>query len=187
MENFEDCQFPLLHEAAGGTVDLGRTTLKNEVKRRLASPWNHTVKIILKRAIKKMGKVGVFFALVPATKTTEKILESELILAAGDWVRIKPLEEIQATLDRWKEVNGCAFLHDMSKYCGTEQQVLKPVTRFLDERDYKVKKVKNMVILKGILCEGTQVFGGCDRGCHLFWRTEWLEKIDPPRGSGGGL
>ncbi len=64
--------------------------------------------------------------------------------------------------------------------CGTTQRVLQPMERFLDERDYKVKKVKGLVLLAGVICRGTPVFGRCDRCCHLFWRQEWLEKIESP-------
>lgn len=43
---------------------------------------------------------------------------------------------------------------------------------FLDERDYKVKKVKGIVLLEGVIYQGTPVFGRCDRSCFLFWREE---------------
>ena len=93
-------------------------------------------------------------------------------------MQVRSREEIEATLDRWKELKGCAFLEYMWPYCGTTQRVLQTMERFLDERDYKVKKVKGLVLLEGVICHGTPVFGRCDRGCHLFWREEWLEKID---------
>jgi hypothetical protein len=101
-------------------------------------------------------------------------------LQAGDRVRVRSLEEIQATLNPWKELKGCAFLPYMVDYCETTQRVLQPVNRFLDERDYKVKKARGVVLLEGVICSGTPVFGRCDRGCHLFWREEWLVKIDSP-------
>jgi len=41
-----------------------------------------------------------------------------------------------------------------------------------------VKKVKGVVLLDGVICRGTPAFGRCDRCCHLFWREEWLEKIE---------
>jgi hypothetical protein len=28
------------------------------------------------------------------------------------------------------------------------------------------------------MCKGTAEFGTCDRSCFVFWREEWLEKID---------
>jgi hypothetical protein len=52
------------------------------------------------------------------------------------------------------------------------------VEKFLDERDYLMKKCKGMVTLDGVLCEGTIDFGACDRGCFFFWREEWLEKLE---------
>jgi hypothetical protein len=98
-------------------------------------------------------------------------------LSAGDWVRVRSWEEIQPMLDPFKETRGCAFLEDMRKYCGTKQRVFKSMERFLDERDYKVKKVRGVILLENVICGGTPAFGRCDRSCFLFWREEWLEKI----------
>ena len=101
-------------------------------------------------------------------------------LIPGDRVRVRSLEEIQGTLNSFKELKGCAFLEGMQQYCGSEQRVLKVMERFLDERDYQVKKAKGIVLLEGVYCQGTPVFGRCDRSCLLFWREEWLEKIEEP-------
>jgi len=98
-------------------------------------------------------------------------------LKAGDLVRVRSRQEIEATLDNWKELKSCAFLEYMWRYCDTTQRVLQPMERYLDERDYRVKKCNGIVILEGVICHGTLVPGGCDRCCHLFWREEWLEKI----------
>ena len=108
--------------------------------------------------------------------TTSPNLQVHLL--AGELVRVRAREEIEAMLDPFKEQKGCAFLEYMWQYCGTTQRVLQPVERFLDERDYKVKKTKGVVLLEGVLCHGTPVFGRCDRACHLFWREEWLERMD---------
>jgi hypothetical protein len=99
-------------------------------------------------------------------------------LQAGDRVRVKSSEEIQATLNRWNQLKGTSFTEEMWPFCGTTQQVMKRVNRFLDERDYRMKKCKGMVSLAGIMCEGTIDYGLCDRSCYFFWREEWLEKID---------
>jgi hypothetical protein len=64
----------------------------------------------------------------------------------------------------------------MYQYCGTQQRVRKSMQRFLDERDYKVKKVRGVILLENVICNGTAAFGACDRCCFLFWREEWLEK-----------
>jgi hypothetical protein len=98
-------------------------------------------------------------------------------LQAGDRVRVKSREEIQATLDSWNRLKGCDIMEEMWPYCGTTQRVLKRVERFLDERDYRVKRCKGIVLLEGLICEGTVDYGPCDRSCYYFWREEWLEKI----------
>jgi hypothetical protein len=146
-----------------------------EVKRTLAMPWNRLVKPTWKKLYRQLQ----------ARRMTRKPTAGGLAstspkmehLKTGDVVRVRSLEEIQATLDRWQELRGCAFLEYMGTYCGTTQRVMQPMERFLDERDYKVKKVKGVVILENVICRGTPVFGRCDRCCHLFWREEWLEKI----------
>jgi hypothetical protein len=98
-------------------------------------------------------------------------------LNAGDLVRVRSQEEILATLDRWRSLKGCGFLKEMAGYCGTTQKVLKRVERFIDERDYRLKKASGIVLLEGVLCSGTGTTGRCDRACFFFWREEWLEKL----------
>jgi hypothetical protein len=109
--------------------------------------------------------------------TTQKIRASQR-LEAGDLVRVRLKDEILSTLDRWQALKGCGFLEEMTEYCGTTQRVLKRVERFIDERDYRVKKARGIVLLEGVICSGTATTGRCDRACFFFWREEWLEKLD---------
>ena len=92
-------------------------------------------------------------------------------------VRVRPLEEIEATLDQSRQLKGCAFMPEMAEYCGTTQRVLKPVKRFVDERDFRVKRTSGLVLLDGIVCHGRSEFSSCDRTCSYMWREEWLEKV----------
>jgi hypothetical protein len=104
-------------------------------------------------------------------------------LKDGDLVRVRSLEEIQSTLNPWGILKGCMFMSlEMSPYCGTTQRVFKVLERFVDERDYHVKKSHGVVLLEGLYCEGTSDYGRCDRSCFYFWREEWLEKIDEEDG-----
>jgi hypothetical protein len=96
---------------------------------------------------------------------------------AGDRVRIKSKDEISATLNAWNEYKGCSFIDDMGTYCGTTQTVFKKVRNFVDERDYRMKRVKGLYLLENVYCQGTRVLGSCDRSCFFFWREEWLEKF----------
>jgi len=99
-------------------------------------------------------------------------------LKAGDLVRVRSYEEIQVTLNHWRQLKGLTFMPEMEVYCGTQQVVLKHMRRFVDERDLQVKKSSGIILLQGVMCQGTADFGSCDRCCFHFWREEWLEKID---------
>jgi hypothetical protein len=97
---------------------------------------------------------------------------------SGDRVRVRSQEEIEALINRWKETKGCGFMDGMWEYCDTTQVVKKLILRFVDERTLEIKKTRGIVILENVYCNGTLIFGECDRSCYFFWREEWLEKID---------
>jgi hypothetical protein len=140
------------------------------IKRALAMPWNYYVK----RGLKTVYHMTIETNANEPTKS----LPNVSVLQAGDLVRVRSWEQIQRSLNPFKELKGCAFLPEMKQYCGSTQRVLQVMERFLDERDYKMKKVRGVVLLENTICRGTPVFGRCDRCCHLFWREEWLEKVE---------
>jgi len=177
MQGSSNCQIPCLLKITEGTIYFENLSLNLQIKRLFAKPWNYQIKRYLKRIEKARSghqtprKVRI---------SQQAISKTDSRLTTNDWVRVRSKQEIQTTLDSWNELRGCAFLANMWQYCGSTQQVLVSMKRFLDERDYKVKKCNGIILLKGVMCEGTPVFGGCDRRCHFFWREEWLEKISPP-------
>lgn len=175
MTRLEGCQLPNLPGIAEGYVKVGPQPLKMRIKRSLAVPWNYYVKKNLKRILLMMSNLKSRWVSKPVEKPI--VTSSAYALMAGDLVRVRSREEIQATLNTWKELKGCAFLDTMWQYCDSTQRVHRRMERFLDERDYKVKKSKGIILLEGIYCDGTPVFGPCDRSCLLFWREEWLENI----------
>ena len=156
-------QLPHFHEPLGtfGRTWQFRNRLKRFVKRRVMYFRNRFCET-----------VGMCTQRSTSTATT---ISGQL--QPGELVRVKSKEEIKATLNRWNNLHGTAFMEEMWPYCGTTQRVMKRVERFLDERDYRVKKVREMVILEGVICQGTLDFGPCDRSCFFFWKEEWLEKI----------
>jgi hypothetical protein len=99
-----------------------------------------------------------------------------LRLKAREMVRVRAWDEIQKTLDSRNDFKGCGFMLAMKQYCGTTQRVLKPVEIFIDERDLRLHKSSGVVLLDGLICEGDERFGRCDRSCFFFWREEWLER-----------
>lgn len=180
MEKMDGCQLPNLPNLSEGHVHVEGQSMLRRAKRSLAVPWNYYVKRWIKQAyhiyVKRFGQDKTKKELKPAQLEVVDPVHREK-LNAGDWVQVRSWEEIRTMLDPFKETHGCAFLEDMHQYCGTTQQVFKPMDRFLDERDYKVKKVSGVILLKDVICNGTPAFGKCDRSCFLFWREEWLEKI----------
>jgi hypothetical protein len=172
MSNFNGCQLPSIPKFAIGPAQPADRSLGGRMKRMLAVPWNRHVKKWLKR---------VYYATLrwqggsPA-QTIAKDFAPAIPFKNGDLVKVRSAQEITSTLDPFKELKGCAFLSEMYQYCGTEQRVLKSMQYFMDERDYKLKKVRGVILLENIICSGTPTFGACDRCCFLFWREEWLEK-----------
>jgi hypothetical protein len=179
MGNLSGCQIPCLPHFSDGEAENGSQPLVLRIKRVLARPWNYHIKKYLKRIQKFLQKLKIKSKPANFAETIQAPDSESSGLKPGDWVRVRSKEEIQATLNSWKELKGCAFLDEMWQYCGTEQKVLQSMQRFLDERDYKVKKCKGIILLDGVLCHGTPVFGRCDRCCHLFWREEWMEILHP--------
>lgn len=152
--------------------------IKRALKRRLSVRVQKRIKDAISSTFdlfdRRRGRAKPLSA-IPDTQPSQR-------LNAGDLVRVRSRKEIQATLDRWRSLKGCGFLDEMAGYCGTNQRVLKRVERFIDERDYRLKKASGIVLLDGLLCSGTGTTGRCDRACFFFWREEWLEKLDEPAG-----
>jgi len=178
LPNLEGCQLPCLPKFAEGTAEFGPQPFIYQFKRAVAQPWNNHIKKWLQRFYMFMRKRFQLFTLKDGSAMAENYQSVTNHFEPGDWVMVRPLGEIQKTLNPFKELKGCAFMEVMKQYCGTQQRVLKVMERFVDERDYKVKKTRGVVLLEGVHCQGTPVFGRCDRSCLFFWREEWLERIE---------
>jgi hypothetical protein len=177
-ESHLDCQIPCLQRVSEGVTQGPPESLSRRVKlmiRRRLSPDKE-------RALKKhtndlMNRFCQLTGRSPKPSASPGSISSAE-LHAGDRVRVRSLKEIETTLNQWRQLKGCAFMPEMAEYCGTTQRVLKPMKRFVDERDLRVKKSNGIILLEGVMCRGTAEFGSCDRSCFVFWREEWLEKIE---------
>ncbi len=172
------CQCHCVPHLSEGTIRVRpssfKSWLKLTLKRSLGGSTKRKLKMYSARLAQGINKfVGKSDA--PSALAT---VPKRVSLAAGNLVRVRSEEEIRATLNSWNELQGCMFMDAQQQYCGTTQRVLKPVERFVDERDYRVKRAKGLVLLDGLICEGTPDYGRCDRACFYFWREEWLEKVD---------
>ncbi|MFX1283460.1 MAG: hypothetical protein ACFFB5_07385 [Promethearchaeota archaeon] len=173
MNKIHNCQLHCINIMSEGKIKIHRP-IRIRLRLFLRKHLSHSMKQRIKKVINLPSR---FFRRSnnPAIPSSNLTIES---LKTGDLVRVRSKEEIRATLDRWGALRGCAFMHEMEEYCGTIQRVMKPVLRFVDERDLSVKRSKGIFILEGLICQGTESYGPCDRSCFFFWRGEWLKKIE---------
>ncbi|MGC8495450.1 MAG: hypothetical protein ACP5SH_27380, partial [Syntrophobacteraceae bacterium] len=80
-----------------------------------------------------------FFGFVgkPAKPAAPPAAIASAQLKPGDVVRVRSRDEIEATLNHWRQLKGCAFMPEMAPWCSTTQRVLKRMERFVDERDLR--------------------------------------------------
>lgn len=103
--------------------------------------------------------------------------EEVLNLQAGELVEVKSIFEIQKTLDENGRYKGLYFMGEMRHFCGKQFRVHKKVNRILLESTAEIRKVRNTVLLKGVMCDG-HVQCGCDRSCFYYWREAWLRRVE---------
>jgi hypothetical protein len=101
-----------------------------------------------------------------------------LKMKPGEQVQILPYERIAETLDERKRYENLLFMEGMAKFCGGDYEVLREVKWLYDEDSEKMLRCKDIVVLKGLVCDGKGVLEGrdCDRSCLYFWKTAWLKR-----------
>ncbi len=106
--------------------------------------------------------------------------DSALNLQPGDLVRVKPFEQILATMGPQNMHRGMSFDVEMVPYCGRTYRVRARVENFVDERTGLMKRLKTpAVILEGVTCGGRYSNHRwlCPRGIFPWWREVWLERV----------
>ena len=105
-----------------------------------------------------------------------------LHLRPGEFVQIRPKEDIPETLDREDRNLGLHFESDMRLSCGEVHRVVGRIERVIDERDGRMRQIRrDCIVLEGVSCRGLssrhRLF--CPRGALTFWREAWLERTEP--------
>ncbi len=102
-------------------------------------------------------------------------------LGRGSSVRVRSQEEILATLSPDGTVDGLPFMPEMLAWCGQELQVSAAAHKTCNtiQETGPTLRMINTVHLAGARCDGS-AHGGCQAGCLLYWREEWLERADEP-------
>lgn len=108
------------------------------------------------------------------TKTPEDVLN----LQPGELVQVKSFDEIIQTLDRRGKNKGLSFEPDMKMFCGKQFKVKDKLEKMILERNGKMIKVKNSVILEDVTCKCFFAFGGCPRKEFQYWREIWLKRVN---------
>ena len=93
----------------------------------------------------------------------------------GDLLRVRSADEILSTLDSDGTVDGLLFMPEMLKYAGREFRVQASAHKTCDGAG-ETRQMDNTVHLDGLRCDGS-AHGGCQAGCLLFWRQEWLTPV----------
>lgn len=174
----KECQFSSLQSIAEGNAEVPPQSLVRKLKllirRNLSTRQDRALHMY---ADKLIGFFNIFEGGKESADNISPCVQVQS-LKSGDLVRVRSKEEIESTLNHVGQLKGCSFMDVMTPYCGTTQHVLKPMERFVDERDLRVKKCTGLILLDEVMCQGTTQFGRCDRSCLMFWRQEWLEKIE---------
>ena len=108
-----------------------------------------------------------------------------LDLQPGELVRIKPYQEILATLNTRDRNRGLYFDAEEVPYCGGEYRVLKRVTRIIHEKTGRMLEMKTpSLILDSVICEGrySECRLSCPRSIYSYWREIWLERVESKQG-----
>ena len=106
-----------------------------------------------------------------------------LDLQSGEWVEVKPLEEIIETLNRRGQNRGLRFSPDMRRLCGRRLRVASRIDRLVVDGTGQMRQLQNTVRLEGSTCGCDYIglgLGGCARCEVTYWREIWLRRTNPP-------
>jgi hypothetical protein len=98
-------------------------------------------------------------------------------------VEVRSPAEIMATLDEGAATEGMPFMPEMLQFVGRRFTVSRSVEKICDTAG-KVpgepsvsRRMRRTVYLEDLRCDGSS-HGGCQAGCRLYWKEEWLRPVD---------
>jgi hypothetical protein len=102
----------------------------------------------------------------------------------GDWVEVRPVAEILATLNERGDLDRMPFMPEMLRFAGRRFQVTAVAHKTCDTVNRSGgRTVPRTVHLEDLRCDGS-AHGGCQAACLLFWKTAWLRPADGPSPAG---
>jgi hypothetical protein len=104
--------------------------------------------------------------------------EDQRPLRPGDIVEVKSAAEILATLDDAGAVGKVPFMPEMLRHVGRRYTVTRRVDKICDTiASTGSRRMHSTVYLGDLRCDGS-AHGGCQAGCKLYWREEWLRRVE---------
>lgn len=97
----------------------------------------------------------------------------------GDWVEVRSKEEILRTLDKTGRLDGLPFMPEMFKYCGRRFRVYKRAHKTCDTIAFDWNSPGRSLhdgVHLNLRCDG-EAHGGCQAGCLIFWKEQWLKPV----------
>ncbi|QIG51834.1 hypothetical protein G5V57_31490 [Nordella sp. HKS 07] len=99
-------------------------------------------------------------------------------LRNGDIVEVRSASEIVGTLDVLGTVDGMPFMPEMASYVGQRFRVSRRVEKICDTiAATGSRRMRDTLYLEDLRCNGSQ-HGGCQAGCRIYWKEEWLRRVD---------
>jgi hypothetical protein len=91
------------------------------------------------------------------------------------YARVRPTDEIYATLDLRGRRDGLTFMPEMAAYAGKRLAITEKIERVY-ELDHHVQPRAPIYLLGGAHCTGAVLGakGPCDRACAILWHEDWL-------------
>ena len=105
-------------------------------------------------------------------------IKRKLGLKVGDWVVVRPAEEILATLDSNARFEELPFMPQMLQQCGKKFRVRKRAHKLCDSVFATGgRQMTDAVFLDDSRCDG-EAYGGCEMRCTIVWKEAWLRRAD---------
>jgi hypothetical protein len=154
--------------AAGGAIALRRDALEAA-----GSPY------VPRRPRERLPgpATRMWRALTHAARAGDASLGKALDLRPGDWVEVRPLAEIMATLDAAGCLDGLPFMPEMAAFCGARLRVMRRAEKIHDYVQHTgLRRLRNTVMLEALRCNGS-FHGTCQASCHILWKESWLRRF----------
>jgi hypothetical protein len=105
-------------------------------------------------------------------------------------VEVRSPAEILATLDDRAATENMPFMPEMLQYAGRRFTVNRRVEKICDTvgkvtgEPSVSRRMRGTVYLEDLRCDGS-AHGGCQAGCRLYWKEDWLRQVDSDALVGG--